>query len=113
MILAIDELEGKALDYAYEKAKAYSEGYAPSRGSHWRWPVKDGVMLDYAGRNTYASPEIEPDVIRAMVLRHVGEYVLVPTDLVSPRHAHVRHRRQKEAAISESARQALMQSAAE
>ncbi|MDT4876884.1 hypothetical protein FQZ97_1123610 [compost metagenome] len=108
MILAIDELEGKALDFAYEKAKAYSEGYAYST---FNWPIEGGVMLDRSGLNTYASPDIDPDMIRAMVQRHVGDLVIVPTDLCSPRHAHVRHRRQKEMKVSERARKALMAAA--
>ncbi|TSP13978.1 hypothetical protein [Cupriavidus campinensis] len=105
MILSIDELEGKALDFAYEKAKAYSEGYP---GKYFTWPIKDGVMLERGEDNTYASPDIEHDQIRAMVARHVGELVLVPTDLVSPRHAHARHRRQKEVTAAKQARKQLL-----
>lgn len=97
MILAIDELTGKALDFAYEKARAYARGWKQRhRGDAWTWPIEDGVMV--AGHTVYGRPlpyarrhGLSEHVMRAHVRKEVGELVVVPTDLCSPKYREYQH----------------------
>jgi hypothetical protein len=90
MILTPDELSGKAMDWAYELM--LNPDAADMR-------VHNGVMEFYindsdseyggSGWYTYKRKWTDIEDARQKVAKFVGQFIIVPTDLVSPKYAHL------------------------
>lgn len=90
MILTPDELSGKAMDWAYELM------FNPD-ASDMR--VFEGVMQIYihdtdseyggSGWYIYDRKWTDLELTRAAIAKHVGHFIIVPTDLVSPKYSHI------------------------
>lgn len=92
MIFTPKELTGKSLDWAYEQAR--NPDVTDMR-------VREGVIeifladsdSEYGGSRWYLYKRrlTNEDQARKFVAEQLGEFIIVPTDLSSPKYAHRKH----------------------
>lgn len=92
MILTPDALSGKALDWAYELARDPDTSNMKVVGGRIVIFIHD-TDNEYGGSGWYIYKRrfTDEDEARRIVAEKVGAFVIVPTDLVSPKYEHLSH----------------------
>lgn len=92
MILAPEELTGKALDWAYEEALRLDTSDMRVRNGVIEIHLTDNdAVWGGSGWFNYKRRLKNEDDARTLVRNTFGDLVVVPTDLVSPRYADKTH----------------------
>lgn len=92
MIFTPEELTGKALDWAYEMA--LNPDMSDVRMCFGRMEIHlTDTDAEYGGSRWYAYKRrlTNEDDARKLVAKELGHHIQVPTDLISPKYADIRH----------------------
>jgi hypothetical protein len=92
MIFTPEELTGKALDWAYEMARNPDMTDVRILFGRMEIHITDSDA-EYGGSGWFAYKRrlTNEDAARKLVGEKLGEYIQVPTDLISPKYAAITH----------------------